>query len=268
MKIGIHSNVIKDIDYELAYKISKYLQDKNFEVIKLFEIEHNYDSDLKNIDVVIVIGGDGTILNFLQNCKDKSIKILGINSGRLGYLTDSDKSDAFTSIDNMLKGNYYIENRIMINCEHNGVVKTALNDLYINKYSTTKLVEVNVEVNGSELESFRGDGVVVSTPTGSTAYNLSAGGAILKPDGDMLAITPICPHMLYTRPVIVDGDDEIKLSVNLKDGDKAVAFIDGDIFIKLKNCDTIKITKSEQMVRLIKTTNKNFYNVLKDKMLR
>ncbi len=269
MRIGVESNESRDNNFGFASEVVEYLESKNIEVVKLYLSEFKeYNALVANIDFVIVIGGDGTILNFIQHIQEKSVRILGINNGRLGYLTDVDVSHAYIAIDSLLSGVFEIENRLMIECTLGDTKKLALNDFYVNKSHNTKLLEINVEVNGSELEVFRGDGVIITTPTGSTAYNLSAGGAVLKPNGNMLGITPICPHMLYNRPVIIDGDDKIKLKVNLKEKQKAIAYIDGEVFCEIEKNETIEIEKSDQIVRLVKTQNKNFYNVLKDKMLK
>ncbi len=268
MKIGVESNKYRDLDFAFANEVVDYLESENVEVTKLYLSDFKeYTKLCADLDFAIVIGGDGTILNFIQHIEDKNIRILGINNGNLGYLTDVDANHTYTAIDSILAGVFEIEKRIMIECQMGDVKKIALNDIYINKAQNTKLLELNVEINGSELEVFRGDGIIVTTPTGSTAYNLSAGGAILKPDGNMLGITPVCPHMLYNRPVIVDGDDKIKLSVKLREGQSAVSYLDGELFCDIKKDVEIEITKSKQFVRLVKTQNKNFYNVLKDKML-
>ncbi len=273
MKIGVHSNGSRDIGFKTAIEICKYLEenfkDTKIELVKLFEHSVNeIDGMSSDLDYVIIIGGDGTILNFIHKVTNKNMKILGINCGNLGYLTDVDGDNYKKAIDKLVDGNYTVEERIMLDCKLGDKSRLALNDVYINKDNNFSMIEVNVVVNCDQLESFRGDGLIISTPTGSTAYNLSAGGSILKPDGNMLAITPVCPHMLYSRPVIVDGDDIIKLSVNLKEKQKAYVNIDGEFFNEIYENQVLKVRKSEQKVYLIKTESKNFYNVLKDKMLR
>ncbi len=268
MKVGIHSNGDRDLNFEHAEKVADYLVKNGIDVIKLYlQSFEEYDELLTDSDFAIVIGGDGTILKFIQHCKNKSLKLLGINCGNLGYLTDIEKSETFNAIDKVLSKSYEIEERMMLLCECNGREIQALNEIYINKQNKSQMAKVHVGVNGSRLESFRGDGVIVATPTGSTAYNLSAGGPVLKPDGSMIAITPVCPHMLYARPIVVDGDDKISLSTDLGK-ESAVAYVDGEVFMELKDGDIVNIKKSSQKVNLIKTQNKNFYNVLKDKMLR
>ncbi len=273
MKIGIYSNGSRDIDFKTAIEISEYLKnkksDKPINIVRLFEYNSEELEEIsKDLDYVIIIGGDGTILNFVHKVTNRSMKILGINCGNLGYLTDVDGDNYRSAIDKLLVGNYLVEERIMITCKINDKSRLALNDVYINKDNKLSMIEVNVEVNCDQLERFRGDGLIISTPTGSTAYNLSAGGAILKPTGNMLAITPVCSHMLYSRPVIVDGNDVIKLSVNLKHNQKAFVNVDGEFFTEINEYETLKVEKAEQKVYLIKTESKNFYNVLKDKMLK
>ncbi len=269
MKIGIHSNGSRDINFKTANEISEYLENKSINVVRLFEYsQEEIEIAEKNLEFVIIIGGDGTILNYVHKVTNKNLKILGINCGNLGYLTDVDGDNYKNSIDRLIVGDYTVEKRLMINCQIKDKSRLALNDVYINKDNHLNMVEVNVEVNCDQLESFRGDGLIISTPTGSTAYNLSAGGSILKPTGNMLAITPVCPHMLHARPVIVDGDDIIKLKANLKENQKAFVNVDGEFFTEIYANETLKISKSDEVVYLIKTESKNFYNVLKDKMLR
>ncbi len=273
MKIGIHSNGSRDSGFKVANEICEYLKSKTAEkfitIVKLYEYDvDEFTKAAKDLDYVVIIGGDGTILSFIHRVTNKSVKILGINCGNLGYLTDVDGDNYKSAIDNVIAGNFTIEERIMIRCEINGKSRLALNDVYINKDYHVNIIDVNVEVNCDKLESFKGDGLIISTPTGSTAYNLSAGGSILKPTGNMLAITPVCPHMLYSRPVIVDGDDVIKLSANLKEDQRAFISVDGQHFSDILVNETLKVTKAEEKVYLIKTEKKNFYNVLKDKMLK
>ncbi len=273
MKIGVHSNGSRDIDFKTAKVVSEYLQSKSKEkfinVVKLYEFGvEDLQKQSKDLDYVVIIGGDGTILNFIHKVANKSLKILGINCGNLGYLTDVDGDNYKNAIDKLVSGDYNVEKRIMVNCKINDKSRLALNDVYINKDNQVSLIDVSVEVNSDQLESFRGDGLIISTPTGSTAYNLSAGGSILKPTGNMLAITPVCPHMLYSRPVIVDGDDVIKLSVNLKENQKGFINVDGEFFSEIYANETLEVKKAEEVVYLIKTESKNFYNVLKDKMLK
>ncbi len=273
MKIGIHSNGSRDIGFKTATKISEYLQSKStakfITVLNMYEYS---EVELKkmstSLDYVIIIGGDGTILNYIHKVTNKSTKILGINCGNLGYLTAVDGDNYKSAIDKLIVGDYEVEERIMVKCQIGNKSRLALNDVYINKDNQFSLIEVKVVINSDELESFRGDGLIISTPTGSTAYNLSAGGSILKPNGNMLAITPVCPHMLYSRPVIVDGDDVIKLSANLKENQKAFINVDGEFFSEIYENETLTVEKAKEKVYLIKTESKNFYNVLKDKMLR
>lgn len=269
MKICIHSNINRDDSFQLAWKIVNYLEEKNenIDVIKLFNDSNLKKTIDKTVDFAIVIGGDGTILNFVQNYYSFNLKILGINTGSLGYLTDSDPSEAFEAIDKMLDNKYTLDTRIMLKCKYGNKKRIAFNDVSINKVKNTKMIKVTVDVNETELEKFRGDGIVISTPTGSTAYNLSAGGPILKPNGKMLSITPVCPHMLYARPIIVDADDRINLSVTIDDRQKAMVYVDGIPFSYVVKDEIIEIKKAKHSVDLVKTKDTNFYNILKDKML-
>lgn len=225
----------------------------------------------KNADFVIVLGGDGTILRVAGRAAVYKLPILGINLGTLGYLAEVEKADAKKAIESVLNNDYTIEKRMMIeahidsesiDCDKN----IALNEVTVNNGVFSKMIEISLEINDQYIDTFRADGIIVSTPTGSTAYNLSAGGPILKPDTELMAITYVCPHALFSRPYVVSGNDIIKISVG-GNYNSVILSLDGQHTVPVKPKDSIIVKRSEYYTRIINTSGLSFYDILRRKMV-
>ena len=210
-KIVLELNLKKDLVLDFADKIIKYLNERDCEVFFFGDLEKN-DLLENKFDYIFSVGGDGTLLNTARKYAKYNKPILGINFGNLGYLTGCEKKNVFHAIDNLLAKKFFIEKRLMLESQNN----LALNDICIVKSFDARLIEFDLFVNNNFLESYRADGIIISTPTGSTAYNLSAGGPIVKPDLPVFILTPICAHSLYSRPLIISCNDEVKIKIKNK----------------------------------------------------
>ena len=278
-KIGFVTNIEKDPTLQETKKMVDFVLKKGCEVYvsETFSDVHpdviaTSSSEMyKSVDFVVVIGGDGTILRVARSAAIFDTPILGINFGTLGYLADVEKVNAIDAIEKVLNGDFTIENRMMLEpyVERGCVsheINLALNEVCITNSVCSRMIKLSVEVNGEYFDTFRADGIIVSTPTGSTAYNLSAGGPILSPHTELMTITHICPHTLYARPFVIDGNDVVRIRVQSKYNNVQMS-CDGQSTVQMKNDDVIVVKKSRYVTRIIKTTNMNFYDILRRKMV-
>lgn len=278
-KIGFVTNIEKDPTLQETKKMVDFVLKKGCEVYvsETFSDVHpdviaTSSSEMyKSVDFVVVIGGDGTILRVARSAAIFDTPILGINFGTLGYLADVEKVNAIDAIEKVLNGDFTIENRMMLEpyVERGCVsheINLALNEVCITNSVYSRMIKLSVEVNGEYFDTFRADGIIVSTPTGSTAYNLSAGGPILSPHTELMTITHICPHTLYARPFVIDGNDVVRIRVQSNYNNVQMS-CDGQSTVQMKNDDVIVVKKSRYVTRIIKTTNMNFYDILRRKMV-
>ena len=275
MYIGFITNEDKDKNFEYTNNLINFcikqnttpLILKNFQNIinneKVIFLEEN--ELLKKSDFIIILGGDGTILRWSKKIAKFNKNILGINMGNLGYLTDVEKYEATTAIKNVLNNNYIVEKRMMLSATINNKEYICLNEVNINNGNVSRMVKIGIDINGRFMEAFSADGLIISTPTGSTAYNLSAGGPILKPDIELMAITYVCPHVLFSRPYVVSSNDKIRAYVTNKDSIAYLSF-DGQESIPIKYGEDVYIKKASFYTNIIKTTELSFYDILRSKM--
>ncbi|MFV0519110.1 MAG: NAD(+)/NADH kinase [Lachnospirales bacterium] len=271
MDIGILVYNDKDKSYDFTKEVCEYLKSKEVNVYTEDSIGYigykslSIDEMFYRCEFVIIIGGDGTILNKIKETNTYNAKIYGINLGHLGYLTDVDRDKYKKGIDKLLKGKYFCENRMMLECIIGDFKYTALNDICINRGVFSSMIELDIDINNSHVDTIRCDGVIVTTPTGSTAYNLSVGGPIIKSDTEIIGVTPIAPHSIFARPFIVSGDDTISVVVKpLRN--EAYLVVDGKKCTLLEKDEKITIRKYSEKVTIVKTVEKNFYKVLRDKI--
>ncbi|MCL2754044.1 MAG: NAD(+)/NADH kinase [Defluviitaleaceae bacterium] len=242
--------------------LTKNLTD--FAVSLGFEIEEFGNG----VDCVIVLGGDGTMLAAARKVAQKGTPLLGINMGRIGYLTDVEKDLGEYALKKIHEGDYKIETRMMLLGEIVGE-KTpfvCLNDIVIHRGQNPRPISLRLDINGGYVDEFMADGVVIATPTGSTAYNLSAGGPLLSPEAKMIAITPICPQSLTARPTVVSFDNEI--TITTKNLTQTLVSYDGEpIFVDGKVSEIqVTIKYSPLVTNIVKTHNLSFYEVFRDKI--
>ena len=276
MKIGFIVNEDRDIDFKYTKELIKFCIKENIKplVIKKFEnilldekVAFLDESKLfEKADFIIVLGGDGTILRWAKKIAKYHKNILGINIGNLGYLTDVEKTEGINSIKNILNNKYKIEKRMMLSVTVNNEEYICLNEANINNGATCRMIKIGVDINNKFVDAFSADGIIVSTPTGSTAYNLSAGGPILKPDTELMAITYVCPHALFSRPYIISSSDTIRLYLE-NENSTAYLSLDGESCINIKYGDSVYIKKSNFYTNIIKTNDFEFYDVLRRKMV-
>jgi len=222
------------------------------------------------VDLMLVLGGDGTMIATARLMGDREVPVLGINYGGLGYLTEFRIEELFSSLESILDGNYRLDRRVMLSVElwrGESLVTSnrVLNDVVINKSALARIIEIEAYFNGQFVNSFRADGLIVSTPTGSTAYSLSAGGPVIFPSMNAVAITPICPFSLSNRPLVVPDDAEIELLLKTDQEDVALT-LDGQVGFPLKVGDRIVTRKSRTTFNLIQPSNRNYFDVLRDKL--
>ncbi|HEX5081193.1 MAG TPA: NAD(+)/NADH kinase [Blastocatellia bacterium] len=223
-----------------------------------------------DIDLVVVLGGDGTMLGAARMMGEREIPVLGVNFGFLGYMTEFTLEEMFPALENVRKGNFAVERRMMIDVTLNrggeaAAARRALNDAVITKSTPARMIEIESYINGMLVNSFRADGMIVATPTGSTAYSLSAGGPIVHPSMSAILLTPICPHMLSNRPAVVPGESVVDLIFKRADTDLLLT-IDGQPGVELQHDDRITLRRSETAFNLVQPTNRNYFEVLRTKL--
>ena len=221
-------------------------------------------------DLIVVLGGDGTMISTARLIGDSDALVLGINYGSLGYLTDFRIEEMFPALEAIFDGSYEVDRRVMLHAEHwRGEEMLAsgrvLNDVVINKAALARIIEIDVSLNGLFVNSFRADGLIVSTPTGSTAYNLSAGGPIIYPSMNAVVVTPICPFTLTNRPIVVPDEALIELKLQ-KENEGVVLTLDGQIGYTMKTDDRVRIRKSKTTFNLVQPANRNYFDVLRNKL--
>ncbi len=279
-KIGIVPNIEKDINLEFTKKAIDWLLGKGCTVYTNEQVAEKLNmpecsADMKFIyeksDFLLVLGGDGTILRVAKNSALHDTPLLGINLGTLGYLTDVEKGEAFSALERAINDNFKLENRMMLEASiltggAGNETLIALNEVCISKGVFASMITMKMNINDEYIDDYRADGIIISTPTGSTAYNFSAGGPILKPDIEVISITPICPHMIYTRPSVISADDVIKIKIVGTKNSDALLILDGQTHHPLKYGDEVIVRRSKYYTSIIKTNNKSFYDILRHKI--
>ncbi len=222
-------------------------------------------------DLVIVVGGDGTMLHAARTLAERNVPLLGVNLGRLGYLTDVSPDDMLISLDRILAGDFEEEHRLLLQSTVGSEAESspptlALNDVVIHKWNTARMIELETYIDGRFVGTQRSDGLIVSTPTGSTAYALSGGGPLLHPTLDALVLVPVCPHTLDTRPIVVSGDSRIEIAVCEPHHEHVRVTCDGQLNLPLRKDQRITICKDSRCARLIHPRGHNHYYIMRKKL--
>lgn len=223
-----------------------------------------------NADLVLVLGGDGTMIAAARLMGHAEVPVLGINYGGLGYLAEFRIEEIYEALESILAGNYRLDRRVMLAVDllrgdETITSNRVLNDVVINKSALARIIEIEAYLNQQFVNSFRADGLIVSTPTGSTAYNLSAGGPVIFPSMNAVVITPICPFTLSNRPIVVPDDAAVELRLKTDQEDVTLT-LDGQVGFALKVEDRVMIHKSETTFNLVQPANRNYFDVLRDKL--
>lgn len=277
------TNERKDKDNIITKQIEDYIiaSGRKCILIGTHELEEkDIRSDI-GVQCAIVLGGDGTLIRCAAYLMDFDIPILGINLGTIGFLAEIERRHIKEALKRLFEDDYILENRMMLRGElHMGVnhkppdtndsfICYALNDIVITRRGLSRIISLRIYVNDELVDDYRGDGVIISTPTGSTAYNLSAGGPIITPKADVMVITPICPHSLSPRSVVVSAEDVVKVVVRRSKKtqyDEAIATFDGQTVIDLGTEDEILIKRAKYKTRLIRLNQTGLYEILRSKL--
>jgi NAD+ kinase len=265
-------------------ELTKWLAERGIELvggpeIERERIEHATGCSVREVppetlahevDLVLVLGGDGTMIATARLIGGTEVPVLGVNFGGLGYLAEFRFEELYTALESILAGNYRLDKRVMLAVElHRGneliTQNRVLNDVVINKSALARIIEIEAHLNQQFVNSFRADGLIVSTPTGSTAYNLSAGGPVIFPSMNAVVITPICPFTLSNRPIVVPDDAGIELHLKTENEEVALT-LDGQVGFALQVGDRVMIRKSDTTFNLIQPANRNYFDVLRDKL--
>ncbi len=272
------TNAHKDKDLKCTYEIIEYIRQKGGEAISLSEgcdnlTNHEY-VDLSRLgetcECIIVLGGDGTLIRTASKVMKYQIPMIGVNFGTLGYLCELEADSVFHAIDKLMADEYFIEERIMLEGAKNPKeICFGLNDIVIHRAGDLSILTLNVYVNGEFLATYDADGIIVSTPTGSTGYNLSAGGPIVNPKAQMLVMTPINAHSLNARSIVFSSNDLIEIEMGtrryLKD-EMAVVSCDGDRITDFRVGERFAISRSLNVIQFARINRKSFLEILRKKM--
>ncbi|RAP53148.1 MAG: NAD(+) kinase [Methanosphaera sp. rholeuAM130] len=272
MKIGIVSRTDRQDALELIQSIVTYLEECHVSieiekrVTDVLTIYNEYSTNLKDMtsDIVLCIGGDGTVLYAQHTLSPKKIPVLGINMGTVGFLTEVDPEDIFECLDKLLSYDFFIEERMQLDINCDNEWKTVLNELVLMTNQPAKMLDLTVRVDDEIVDEIHADGLIISTPNGSTAYAMSAGGPIVDPRVDASLIIPICPFKLNSRPIIVPSSSTITIKFNRIDK-KALAVLDGVTEKVYSHDDEIRIRKSEHTAHFVRFTKK-FYDSVNKKL--
>ena len=251
--VGLVINLKKKNVLEVAEKISQWFHQHRIKVYEYKDYFSNINcvssdksiKNFENLDLILVLGGDGTLLNTARSAAPHQIPILGVNMGYLGFLTEVDLENLFYSLERLVSGKYSLEERMMLHCElkrERCIIDSflALNDIVVAKGPFSRMILFDTFVNEQYIDTFSADGIIVSTPTGSTAYSLSAGGPIVFPELELMLITPICPHTLYSRPMVIGPDNNIRIVLK-SESEEIMITIDGQHGYKLRKQDEVII---------------------------
>ncbi len=276
-KFCIVTNNIKDKDFALTNHIRDYLEQRGKTCVVAKEkseedpllITRKHLSVIpEDTDLCIVLGGDGTMLQAARSIAYQDIPLVGVNLGTMGYLAEVEQGSIDEALDRILRGEYEIEDRMMLRGSLEGKKDYSLNDIIVTRYQDISTIGYNIYVNDQFLCSYQADGLIVSTPTGSTGYNMSAGGPIIEPKANMILVTPVCPHTLNSRSLVFSP--ETRIVVELKNGrggvnQQAIASFDGSGTLLMNSGDKIEIKKSKKTTKILKLNQVSFLDVISKK---
>lgn len=277
--IAILTHHRKIEDSTIVFEVIDWLEKRGHQVIappadRVLDFRPELRADVRKLveetDFLIAFGGDGTILRAAEYVYEREIPVLGVNLGKLGFLTRVEPQEVFEALEAALSGNVERDRRMLLECvlkSKGGVVKSfALNECVISKTAGERMISLSIFVDGEYFLSYAADGVIFSTPTGSTAYSLSAGGPVLSPKTEAIVLTPVCPHTLFMRSIVFSSQEVLKVVVNQEDQPISVK-MDGKRVWKLEDEGEITIRKSDRYFTLLSFGKKSFYTIFKEKLL-
>jgi NAD+ kinase len=263
--VGTEKNLRSVIQYLRAKRITPVLEDAAAR--KLLQKGGISRDELPGVvDLVIVLGGDGTLLSVAHLAAVAGVPVVGVNLGRLGFLTEVPTDELFVTLDAYLAGDESIvHQRLLLQAGSRGKTYLCLNDVVINKGAMARMIQMAIQIDGREIAALKSDGLIVATPTGSTAYSLSAGGPIIQPHVPALVLSPICPHALSFRPMVVSSDSKIQLRL-LTAGEEVYLTLDGQRGMLLGKDDVVEIERSPSALSLVSSPRRNYFDLLKEKL--
>lgn len=267
-RIGINVNTSKDPSGESLNKVTDIVKNilPQGELV-IFKNSLGLSREIADsLDILLVLGGDGTILSTARFIYGSSINLFGINIGHLGFLSSCELKNFEVFFQKWITKEYTINERMLLKCQINGEDSFALNDIIISRGTFSRILRLEIYVDDSYYTSYTADGIIISTPTGSTAYSLSAGGPIIYPELESLCITPICPHANMFRSIVLDGDK--KISIKFKEAvQNSYISLDGQKAVLLTDKDQVTITKAEDKVKLVTFKELDYFTILRNKLL-
>lgn len=274
MIMGLVARIDTPGAVKLARAIAEFLLERDVDIVldtplaqELTQYQDRQcDIEDMDVDMVVAMGGDGTILRTQSFISHKKIPLIGINMGTVGFLTEIDPENAFTAIEEVLAGNYFVERKNQLRVWHNQELPPALNEVVLMTRKPAKMLHIQISVDDEIMEELRADGLIIATPSGSTAYSMSAGGPIIDPKVKAFIIVPICPFKLGARPTVVSDESTIKVKL-LREGKKGVAVIDGQFEEEINYMDEIVFRKSDNCAYFVRLT-KDFYRKVREKLIQ
>jgi NAD+ kinase len=277
-RVGILLKRNKPEAIEITRELIRWFQERNIAVYLEDEVAGQFDGSAgcprealpSQVEVILVLGGDGTLLSVARLMGENQVPILGINLGGLGFLTEITLDNLYKVLEGMIQGDYKCHRRMTLNVHvlrKNEMVAdfTVLNDAVINKGALARIIDLETTISGEYLTTFKADGLIICTPTGSTAYSLSAGGPIVYPSLQTIVVTPICPHTLTNRPIIIPDTAVIKATLN-SENEEVILTLDGQVGFSLQFGDTVEIRKGRNTILLIESPYKSYFEVLRTKL--
>ncbi len=275
--IGVITKLGKPEPLEILRELIPWLNERGYNVF--IEQETASQAGFKGykrseiprlVDVVVVLGGDGTMLSAARLVAETGVPLLGVNLGGLGFITEVNRAEMYTAMETLLKGECSVEERMMIEADviRRGEViasYTVLNDVVITKGALARIIDLETYIDHTYVTTFKADGLIISTPTGSTAYSLSAGGPILHPAMNSVVLTPICPHTLTNRPIVISCNCLIEVSLGLYSEDVYLT-LDGQVGLSIRKDDLIEVKKSPHRTKLLIPCERDYYQVLREKL--
>jgi NAD+ kinase len=238
--------------------------------VSIIDTSDERETENLSADLAFVFGGDGAILAACRKLDGRQIPLMGVHMGKFGFLAELTPKEVSQTLEKIFAGEYTISQRMLLTCElirSNQIIKktSGLNDAVISRSSLSRLVSIKLYINGKEVTTYSSDGLIISTPSGSTAHSLSAGGPVVTPDMDAFIITPICPHTLSNRPLVISGDSKIEME-QVSESKGVGLTIDGQIYTDIMVNDKIRVEKAKEKLHLIDTQTRTFYDVLREKL--
>jgi NAD+ kinase len=277
-RVGIVANTEKEKTALYTKSLKTWLEDKGVQVFVEAEIAAKtgirgglvWDDLALQTQLIAVLGGDGTMLRTARHVAKHNVPIVGINMGSFGYLTEVNLNEMHSTLELILTGNFLTEKRMMLDVEISRgkeFIKagTVLNDVVINRGNLSRIVELETAINDEYLTTYKADGLIISTPTGSTAYSLSAGGPIAYPEKNLIIINPICPHTLTNRPIIIPEDSDLRVTLWSKEKG-ATLTLDGQESCRIKSGDIITVKKSKYVTKLVLSPHRSYWEILRSKL--